>query len=594
MSRRVLSIIPTLVLCAILALGQRQGQLLKAAGSPVDPKVPIAWNRYYDAKALEALSYKIAKAHPHLAEAHTIGKSQQGRNIWCLTITDFTKGDSSRKPAIYLQGNIHGNEIQGAEVALYTAWYLTETFQDNGYIQELLADKAFYIVPTLNPDARDYFFHHAVTQHNPRGYPRSSDRAARDLDGNGSISRMRVRNPHGIYRIDPTNPDKMVRLGEKEIENVNGVDSAKRPDSRNYDVLPEGGVDPFDGTGADNGRPFTDHDDPNRNWSYGWTPEESRIAERSGFSFTFVETRVARDFFYKHPNIAAAESFHNSGGSIGPAELARQPTDPIDAEMEKDIALYDQLGAHVHKVLPEYRYDNSAIRVVRVIGKREVDWMFGKHGAYSFVVELMPHTADNYDFNKDLLFGDAFVPWRSVNDPTRGTVEVGGFKKNFPRLTPGFLLEEEAHRNMAFAVYVCRETPTLRIDYVRSKEIGNGLREIYAVVTNTSLMPTHSSSNARYAITRADYVTLESSVIMSIERMEAPQGPNGVTITTEEHNPRRYEINNIPGHSTVTLRWIVSGSNGPFTITVDSVKGGVASASTKGTIDLEKAGHYER
>ena len=44
-----------------------------------------------------------------------------------------------------------------------------------------------------------------------------------------------------------------------------------------------------------------------------------------------------------------------------------------------------------------------------------------------------------------LTFGDAFVEWEEYNHPQYGKIEIGGFKKNFGRAHPGFLLEQDAH-----------------------------------------------------------------------------------------------------------------------------------------------------
>ena len=114
---------------------QLPNQVFKAAGSPVNPKVTVTWNRYYDHAGISEICKKIAAAYPDLAKLQSIGKSFEGRDLWCLTITDFKKGNPDRKPGMYIDGNIHSNEIQGAEFALYTAWYLTESFGDTKFIQ---------------------------------------------------------------------------------------------------------------------------------------------------------------------------------------------------------------------------------------------------------------------------------------------------------------------------------------------------------------------------------------------------------------------------------------------------------------------------
>src|SRR5688572_2763982 len=184
----------------VITFAQSNSQIFKASGSPVNPKVVISWNKYYDHGGITEICRKIAAAYPNLAKLESIGKSYKGRDMWVLIVTDYTKGDPNKKPGMYIDGNIHSNEVQGAEFALYTAWYLTETFADTKFIQELLADKVFYIVPTINPDARDSYFHDPNTGSSPRSgvIPVDNDRDGAvnedgydDLDGDGHIVFMR-------------------------------------------------------------------------------------------------------------------------------------------------------------------------------------------------------------------------------------------------------------------------------------------------------------------------------------------------------------------------------------------------------------------
>jgi hypothetical protein len=104
------------------------------------------------------------------------------------------------------------------------------------------------------------------------------------------------------------------------------------------------------------------------------------------------------------------------------------------------------------------------------------------------------------------------------------------------------------------------------------KDLGDGLTEVTAVIANSRIMPTHSSQDVKNKIERPDYITLntKAKVVagMLVENAD-------LNLTTEQkNNPGVLEVNNIPGLGTVTLKWIVSGK-GPFTITIDSKKGGV-------------------
>ena len=81
-----------------------------------------------------------------------------------MTITNFAKGDEAEKPAFWIDGGIHANEIQGPEVALYTAWYLLETYGRQESATRLLDERVFYILPMMSPDSRDPI-HVSAQQH---------------------------------------------------------------------------------------------------------------------------------------------------------------------------------------------------------------------------------------------------------------------------------------------------------------------------------------------------------------------------------------------------------------------------------------------
>lgn len=298
--------------CAIItsqAIAQKPENILAAAGSPPNPKVSVSWNKYYDYAGITDIVKKLAAAHPDLVKLESMGKSFQGKDLWVLTISDLKKGNADKKPAMYIDGNIHSNEIQGSEFAMYTAWYLVEMFNaGNKYVQELLADKTFYIAPTINPDARDNFFHKGNTANSPRSgmIPIDNDRDGLmnedgfdDLDGDGHITTMRRKNPNGRYKIDPTDPRRMILVGQGE--------------KGDYELLGQEGID-NDGDG------FVNEDgegayDPNRDWGWNWQPNTIQGGAYK-YPFSIPENRAVADFVMKHPNIAAGQSYHNNGGMI--------------------------------------------------------------------------------------------------------------------------------------------------------------------------------------------------------------------------------------------------------------------------------------
>src|SRR4051812_36261268 len=90
------------------------------------PKVPLAFNRLYDYPELEKALKALVEAHPDLLTLSSLGKSVEDRDLWCVTINNKKTGSDRSKPAMYVDGNIHGNEIQAAEACLYLIWYIAE------------------------------------------------------------------------------------------------------------------------------------------------------------------------------------------------------------------------------------------------------------------------------------------------------------------------------------------------------------------------------------------------------------------------------------------------------------------------------------
>jgi Zinc carboxypeptidase len=568
----------TLFLCiAMFSNAQTSDQIYKAAGSPVNPKVAVSWNRYNDHAGIGELLKKIVKAYPGLARLEPVGKSYDGRELWCIAVTDYSKGDPAKKPAMYIDGNIHSNEVQGAEFAMYTAWYLTESFNDTKFIQELLADKIFYIIPTINPDARDSFFKKPNNMHSPRSgvVPVDNDMDGLvdedgydDLDGDGNITQMRRKSLNGRYRVDPVNPNRMIEVSNDE--------------KGEYELLGFEGID-NDGDGLVNEDGAQFEYDPNRDWGWNWQPNYVQGGAYK-YPFSLPENRAVMEFVMKHPNIAAAQSFHNAGGMIlrGPGAL-----EDVGTYNAADVLVYDAIGKKGEEIIPGYKYLVVYKDLYSVFGG-ELDWFYGGRGVYTYSNELWtpylmfnkdasrdPNEDDNYQFDRYLLFKDAFVEWHEYNHPQYGKIEIGGFKKNFTRMHPGFLLESDAHRNMAFTIYHAYHTPKLEIDTILEKDLADGLKEITAVIGNKRLMPTHSSQDLKYKIERPDYITLTGAKViagMTVENL------NPSAATEQKNNPQSVEVNNIPGLGQVTVRWIIQ-SGTKFTITVDSRKGGTVSKS---------------
>lgn len=561
----------SLLLIALPVLSQGNDFYIRAAGTPANPKVQASWNKYYTYAGVTDLVKKLAAAYPSLVSFESMGKSYQGREMWVMIITDRKAGSPDSKPGYWIDGNIHSIELQGTEMALYTAWYLCEMSGENKFISELLKDKTFYIAPTINPDARDYFANIGVP---PRSglMPFDNDRdgefdedGADDMNGDKNISQMRRKNPEGNLIADPEDPRKMIRVqpgqkGEYEMLGSEGIDND------GDGLVNEDGIGGYDG---------------NRDWGLNW---ETNYVQSGAHKYPFSqpENKAVLDFIVKHRNIAGAQTFHNSGGMI-----LRAPSiegGGAEAYSRSDDAVIDAIGKKGEQMLPGYKLLTIWKDLYTVYGG-EIDWWHGGMGCFVYSNELWnsylmfydTSLTDQYDFDRLLLFEDSFIPWQEITHPVYGKVEIGGFSKMIGRLHPGFMLETDAHRNAAFCIYNAYQTPKLEISGVEVKNIAGGLKEITAKVTNTRMMPTHSASNLRYKIDPPVYVHLDGGTVLA-----------GMIVTNKDLNrtieqkkdPQRMEISNIPGYQSFDLKWIVKGGT-KYRIRAESVKGGIAEADSE-------------
>jgi hypothetical protein len=557
------------------SISEAQEKFFRAIGTPHEPKVDASWNRYNTYDGIVDLMKKINKAYPKLSRLESIGKSYEGREIYMLTISDFKTGDPDQKPAMYIDGNIHSNEIQGAEFSLYTAWYLTEMFDDLDFINELLKDKTFYIVPTINPDARDNYMKEPNTPHSPRsgmivldndGDGKAGEDGFDDLNKDNHITYMIRKSPTGQYIKDPQDDRRLIRVsieeqGEYEMLGYEGIDND------NDGEVNEDGIGYYD---------------PNRDWGWKWQPD---YVQRGAYKYPFSlpENRAVADFVMKHPNIAGAQSYHNYGGMILRGPGAEEDVDTYNRE---DIRIYDAIAKKGEEMIPGYRYLTVYKDLYSVFGG-ELDWFYGGRGIYTYTNELMVsylyyhknegrgNQEEELKVDKYLTFGDAFVNWKEYKHPQYGTIEIGGFKKNFGRAHPGFLLEQDAHRNMAFTIYHGYQTPKLSVLDVKEKSLGSGLKEVTATIYNERLMPTHSSQDLKFKIERPDLISISNANVVAGMIVEDEDFNK---VNEQVHHPETIRVPNIPGMGTVKVRWIISGGDS-YKIDVDSAKGGRASWS---------------
>lgn len=561
-------------------------------GSDPEHKLNLTWDRWLDHTEVGDRMKLMERTWPRFLKLTSLGKSYGGRELHMMTINNAATGAEMNKTAMFIEANVHGNEIQGTEVSLYTIWYLMENYDRIPSIKRLVDERVFYILPTVNPDGRDYFLHGAGDGARTGHVPVDSDGDGKfdedgpdDLNGNGVIETIRKYVPgQGTHRLSTADKRILepVPQGEKGDWIILGREGKDNDGDGLVDEDPPGG---YDG---------------NRNYASDWQPNYVQGGAMD-YPFQLPESRATNDFWMSHPNIGGMQTFHNSGGMIlrppGSAWYGDYPA--------ADIRAYDEIGEIGERMLPYYDY-LVVWRGLYTVHGGSMDWLNDGLGVLSYSNELwnggqyfnspllQKQQADQnspiagqkgqYFFDDFLEFGDEYEDWKAFDHPQYGKVELGGFKKLQGRVNPRFMSMELFHRNMAFTLMHADQMPLVTMENPSVEKVEGDVYRVRVDVSNSKIIPTVMVHAANNKVVRPDLLTLEgrnASVITAGVVMNKFQ-PGPLAMIDQKDLKRIIIRNGLPGKTTRTIEYLVKGS-GPVTIQYSALKGG----TVKTTVELK-------
>jgi hypothetical protein len=181
----------------------------------------LAFDRYHKSEELTAAVQDLARANPGFAKVHILAKSPGGRELVLLEVGPETGKTAKAFPAVFIAANMEGTVPISGEAALYLAKLVCEKV-------DMRSDRTWYILPCGNPDAAAAYFGQPLRLDPRNARPRNDDQddltdedGADDLDGDGLITQMRVRDPEGAWIPVPVEPRLMKKAdgskGEKGV-----------------------------------------------------------------------------------------------------------------------------------------------------------------------------------------------------------------------------------------------------------------------------------------------------------------------------------------------------------------------------------------
>ena len=536
----------------------------------------IAFDRFYRYAELTAILKALAVEHLDLVAIESIGKSFEDRDIWVLTVTNFTTGPAAEKPAFWVDGNIHSTEVAASAANLYFLHTLVTQYGKDPEVTRALDTRAFYVCPRINPDGAEWALADKPkwVRSSTRPYPWDDEEieglTVEDIDGDGRILQMRLPDSNGLWKDHPEQPGLMVRRDPIETGGTY------------YRILPEGLMEGWDG--------FTlrikkrkEGIDLNRNFPAGWRQEFEQLGS-GPFPTSEPEARAIAEFFVRHPNIGGGVAFHTWAGVL------LRPFDHLaDTEMHaEDLWHYQKVGVKgteltgypAISVFHEFRYHPK-----QVIGGT-FDWVYEHLGIFSWVVEIWSpmreagienykyidwfrdHPIEDdlklYRWNTDELGGIAHVAWKPFDHPQFGPIEIGGWNRfhAFGNPPPAFL-ERELARFPKWLLWQALASPKMEVCAAEADALGDQHWRVRLVVQNTGWLPSYVSKRA-----------LERKVVRGVFAEIAL--PAGATLV---QGKRREDIGQLEGkwgkHTGVSfwpdyhltddrakIEWVVRGNKG--------------------------------
>jgi murein tripeptide amidase MpaA len=468
----------------------------------------LRFDRFHSYDELTELLHAWAAEHPGLLRVESIGRSWEEREIWLCTVTSFEHGLDSEKPALLVEANIHAVEWTGCAAALHLLGRLLGGYGSDERITYVLDTRAFYVVPRLNPDGAEHALREGrFIRSSVRPWPLAEQQDGlrmRDMDGDGRVLNMRLRDSNGPWKPHPEEPRLLVR---------------REPDEREgefFRLLPEGEIENYDGVTIRIPAPLEGLD-LNRNFPADWGPENEQ-GGAGPYPASEPEVRAFVQAIVDRPNITGHLACHTfSGVHLRP--YAGRPDDDFPTD---DLRAYKLIGEKATSltgypavsVFHDFKYDPKL-----VLKGGAHDWTYDHLGIFSWTTEFWSPQRqagiEDYHFidwirdhppEDDLkllrwadeeLAGAGYVDWYPFDHPQLGEVELGGWDiVNAWYNVPLDRLEREIAPHSEWAVFHLLISPLLRIRSLEAEQLAEGVHRVRLVLENSGWLPSYVTHKA--------------------------------------------------------------------------------------------------
>ena len=554
-------------------------------------KTTFQYDHYYKYDELEKnLKYFSDKYH-ELCDLESICVTEENRNVYAMTITNKKTGAALDKPAFHIDGNTHAGEVTGSMAAMHAIDVLLTGYGEDKVITKILDRMTIYVVPRISPDGAETYLTtpYSIRSVNRVHNPENGGIRSEDLDGDGVIRMMRIPTPYGAWKKDKDDSSIMAKRDPGDA------------DGDFYDIYVEGNFEAFDGDENLKEKKEDWSLDFNRNYPYGWFPE-NRQAGAGKYPLSNPETKAMADWIIEHPNIGGVSTNHTSGGII----LYPPGTRPSTAVSEKDINQFIEIANMGKEELgyePLNIYDSFIADPANYDSGAFDDWCYQSQGIVAYTVELwdlakrvgvpLVWNARNKESAQDELkrfvecmkwvkenAPEYYEDWKPFHHETFGDIEIGGFNFKFSQQNPPeSFLNGVLEQMTRFMIRFAQSMPRLTIDTLTSEKVSDDIYKVTAVVGNLGYLPTNLTEEAKNLnISKEVEVTISGGkVISGLEKTKIGnlEGYGSTSTGTNFYGNISTDYN---AKARKKLTWVVQAKSGTeITVSCAQEKSGKAS-----------------
>ncbi len=165
------------------AMEQPGGVVTNLIPTPAAFQVQPSLGGFYSFAQMNTAMNNLVAAYPSIAQKISLGLSVEGRNIWCIKISDNVATDEINEPEILYLGVQHARESIGGSSMIFYMQYLCENYSTDTRIQALINNREIFIITCMNPDGWEY-------------------NRVNDPNGGGGWRKNRRNNGDGTFGVD--------------------------------------------------------------------------------------------------------------------------------------------------------------------------------------------------------------------------------------------------------------------------------------------------------------------------------------------------------------------------------------------------------